>query len=190
MENYYISDLHLGHKNALKFDKRPFLNLEEQDEVVINNINRVVKSEDSLYLLGDVFWYSSGAALHILNRLNCRHVYLVRGNHDWWVQDPECEKRLTDIYDLKRIQDQDRIVILCHYPLAAWDQSHRDSYHLYGHVHLNGNSDGTLTHSILSHPELKNAYNVGCMLPWMDYTPRTLDQIIYTREFKIIEAFK
>ena len=23
-----------------------------------------------------------------------------------------------------------------------------------------------------------NMYNVGCMMPWMDYTPRTLDEII------------
>lgn len=23
-----------------------------------------------------------------------------------------------------------------------------------------------------------NIYNVGCMIPWMDYTPRTLDEIV------------
>ena len=23
-----------------------------------------------------------------------------------------------------------------------------------------------------------NMYNVGCMMPWMNYTPRTLDEII------------
>lgn len=40
------------------------------------------------------------------------------------------------------------------------------------------NEDGSRTHGILDCPEMKNAYNVGCMLPYMDYTPRTLDYII------------
>lgn len=30
--NYYISDLHIGHTNALAFDARPFKTIEENDE--------------------------------------------------------------------------------------------------------------------------------------------------------------
>ena len=26
---YYISDLHFGHKNIIKFDKRPFFNIDD-----------------------------------------------------------------------------------------------------------------------------------------------------------------
>ena len=71
------------------------------------------------------------------------------------------------------------LVGLCHYPLAVWDQSHRGSYHLYGHIHNNLSEDEkTPTDNILYNEEMKNAYNVGCMLPYMMYTPRTLDYIL------------
>lgn len=179
MENYYISDLHLGHKNALKFDNRSFESLEEQDRTVLKNINNSVKKGDNLYLLGDIFWYSSDEAYKMLDEIECQNIFLITGNHDWWVKGAERRKRLSGVYDLKRITDKGRIVILCHFPLAVWDQSHRGSYHLYGHVHRNLAEDGMSdTHQILEHPEMANAYNVGCMLPWMDYTPRTLDEII------------
>lgn len=179
MENYYLSDTHLGHANALRFDARPFHRLEEQDNVILENINQAAKKNDNLYLVGDVFWYPPDKACEILDRIECKKIFLITGNHDRWVKSAECRKRLSGVYDLKRITDKERIVILCHYPLAVWDQSHRGSYHLYGHVHRNIAEDGMSdTHQILSHPEMANAYNVGCMLPWMAYTPRTLDEII------------
>ena len=37
--NYYISDLHIGHTNALAFDARPFKTIEENDETIKNNWN-------------------------------------------------------------------------------------------------------------------------------------------------------
>lgn len=36
-KKFYTSDLHIGHKNILKFDNRPFFNLEEMKETIINN---------------------------------------------------------------------------------------------------------------------------------------------------------
>lgn len=56
--NYYISDLHIGHTNALAFDARPFKTIEENDETIKNNWNSVVGLDDDVYLLGDISWYA------------------------------------------------------------------------------------------------------------------------------------
>lgn len=38
--NYYISDLHIGHKNVLNFDRRPFKTIEEHDATIVNPIGK------------------------------------------------------------------------------------------------------------------------------------------------------
>lgn len=57
--NYFISDLHFGHKNCLAFDNRPFKSIEENDETIIKNWNNTVGIDDDVYLLGDVSWYNT-----------------------------------------------------------------------------------------------------------------------------------
>ena len=53
---YYISDLHFGHKNVLKFDNRPFDSVEEMNQTILDNWNNTIKNNDDVYLLGDIFW--------------------------------------------------------------------------------------------------------------------------------------
>lgn len=48
--NFFIVDLHFGHKNILAFDNRPFKNIEEHDEYIMNNWNKTV-GIDGLYKL-------------------------------------------------------------------------------------------------------------------------------------------
>ena len=52
---FFTSDTHFGHKNLLKIGKgRPFDTIEEHDEALIENWNKVVKPNDLVYHLGDV----------------------------------------------------------------------------------------------------------------------------------------
>ena len=48
--NYYISDLHFGHKNALKFDNRPYFTLTEMKDDIIKRWNERVKKNDNVYI--------------------------------------------------------------------------------------------------------------------------------------------
>jgi calcineurin-like phosphoesterase family protein len=36
---FFTSDLHIGHLNSIKFDQRPFRDLDHMHEVLINNYN-------------------------------------------------------------------------------------------------------------------------------------------------------
>lgn len=56
--NYYISDLHLFHKNVTRagkgFDDRPFDNLEEMHSIIKEKWNIKVTNGDTVYILGDM----------------------------------------------------------------------------------------------------------------------------------------
>lgn len=45
MNKFYISDLHLGHKNIIEFDNRPFKTLDNMTESIIKNWNETVSKK-------------------------------------------------------------------------------------------------------------------------------------------------
>lgn len=53
---YYISDLHFGHSNIIRFDNRPFSNVQEMEETIVKNWNERVAKDDVVYILGDFCW--------------------------------------------------------------------------------------------------------------------------------------
>lgn len=79
--NRYISDLHFGHANILKFDNRPFRNTEEMETALIENWNSTVSAGDTTYILGDFCWGKEPDWKRIVPLLNGNKV-LIRGNHD------------------------------------------------------------------------------------------------------------
>jgi calcineurin-like phosphoesterase family protein len=79
---WFTSDLHFGHQKCIEYCNRPYRSIEEMDEKLIKNWNRVVQSQDTVIVVGDFFMYYKKAKLkEILGRLNGTKV-LVSGNHD------------------------------------------------------------------------------------------------------------
>lgn len=177
MKKFYTSDLHFHHKNVINFDQRPFEDLDDMHEQLIKRWNNKVSREDVVYILGDFSFSKDGDEVNaLLRQLNGQKV-LVRGNHDHFVDKKGFDRTLLiDVVDYLRIVDMKQRVILCHYPIAVWDCSHRGSIHLHGHLHL-------LQASYYRHPQLRfleNAYNVGCM-NW-NYEPVTLEEILESQK--------
>jgi len=79
---WFFSDPHFGHKAVIDFCDRPFKDIEEMNETIIKNWNKLVRPEDLCIFVGDVFfYYSKNEAKKLLSRMNGRKI-LVRGNHD------------------------------------------------------------------------------------------------------------
>ena len=183
--NYYISDLHIGHANAIRFDKRPFADLNEMHRAIIDNWNSRVKTDDTVYILGDFIWYKESDWPFYAEPLAGNKV-LIRGNHDPRKFSAATKRLFQEITNLKEIIDGDRNVVMCHYPVPFFRRGFaQNAYMLYGHVHLTkeyeylkemrktikANSSGYGTPN-------GNFINVGAMMPYMNYAPRTLDEII------------
>lgn len=156
-------------------------------ETVLNqNWNSVVKSDDTTYMLGDFCWLKEDEWLRILQQLNGNKV-LILGNHDLKQMSSKLKNCFQDIKDYKEITDQNRHVIMCHYPIFCYKGSYDpNTYMLHGHVHIKTTEarwceqwKKDLKENWYCSPDnYGNIFNVGCMMPYMNYTPRTLDEII------------
>lgn len=182
MSNYFIADLHFGHQNILAFDNRPFNTIEEHDQIIIENWNNTVGIDDDVYILGDISWYNVTKTIEIFKQLN-GHLHLIKGNHDGrLLKNHELRALFVEICDYKELQrDDGKIIVLSHYPIPCFKNHYFGSYHLYGHVH------GSFEYNIMLNVKRQmeelytvpcKMYNVGAMIRYMGYIPRTLDEIL------------
>lgn len=172
---YYISDLHIGHENVIRHDGRPFRDADEMAAAILERWNRAVRPADTVYILGDFAW-KNRQGIELMTQLNGEK-RLIRGNHDKPSQ--ELRALFAEITDYAEITDGGTDVALCHYPIAHWNHQYRGAVHLYGHIHNTKDADAFAKYAAICR-EMDipfAAYNVGCMMPYMDYTPRTLREI-------------
>jgi len=78
---YFTSDLHFFHTNILKYDNRPFSNVEEMNKALIDNWNSIIKKDDIVYILGDFGYIQIHEGIEILKQLKGKKI-LILGNHD------------------------------------------------------------------------------------------------------------
>jgi len=72
---FFTSDTHFNHANIIDFCSRPFKNVNEMNETLITNWNRVVGADDIVFHLGDFCLGGSAEWTNVLNRLNGK-IYL------------------------------------------------------------------------------------------------------------------
>lgn len=143
MANVFTSDLHFFHKNICKFSGRPWT-YEENTDKLIEIWNDNVKPGDTCWHLGDFFFCSAsdrGAdqAVEVLNQLN-GEIRCIQGNHDnskLWkkIFDRLPEDTYITLDKMKEIKLNKVKIVMNHYPMVVWNQSHRGSIQLHGHCH-------------------------------------------------------
>lgn len=178
MRYFFTSDLHLGHKNIIRHCNRPWDSIEEMNEGLLSNWNSVVSPGDTVYMLGDFFFFGKQKSIDIANRLNGA-IYWIAGNHDkGHIKKQDLLSRFEGVDKLKNIRikcilernggmvEFDKKIVLCHFPLLSWEGLGGGSWHLHGHCHgsLNGQFGG-----------LRMDVGVDCHSM---YRPFSLDEVI------------
>ena len=193
--NYYISDLHFFCKSQLdnggvNFDKRSYKTLEEMHYDIKQRWNKKVTNGDHVFILGDISMRGYNDNLVALVAQLKGQKVLVKGNHDD-VSDARYKQLFREICDYREVSDsfegKTYKVVLSHYPILMWNGQHKGAILLYGHTHNSKediffqkcidemNSENGILHE--NEPEI-TAINVGCMKEYMDYTPRTLKELL------------
>ena len=183
---FFTSDTHFNHENILRFCNRPFKDIAEHDQVLIDNWNSVVGPEDTVFHLGDFCFGAPHKVIDIRKQLN-GHIYLIKGNHD----DRNIQRSLYPLFEdvlyQARISINKRDVYLNHFPFlcfAHWNPDvYQDdvAYALSGHTHLCKNNTGFDAKFISNY--LCTQYDVGVDLN--EFTPISWKEIDRRIQYQI-----
>jgi len=132
---WFMADPHFDHeaiatKMGRKIDGEG--NIESWNQKCLDVLNEHVGRQDQLFILGDFTWKNPGKWR---SSINCKHITLIRGNHDTGITRLRAVFGCDNVQDTKVVKIHGVYTVLFHYPIAFWDRSHRGSYHLYGHIH-------------------------------------------------------
>ena len=131
---WFTADFHLSHKNILKYCNRPFRDINEMDEMILNNLEASVKPQDTLYYLGDLTFKIEKAKL-FFEQFKDLKIHFIIGNHDNQKIINIAKKYCASISHLKNINIEEQKITLCHFAMRVWHKSHFNSWQLYGHSH-------------------------------------------------------
>lgn len=159
MQNtWFTSDTHYGHKNIVRGTSewenkensqrvRDFNTMEEHNDTLVNNFNNLIKPDDTLYHLGDWSFGGHENIKKFRERLNCKNIHLIFGNHDQHIEPinsvyrelfssvqhyKEASFKIPSVQAGKYGKTQ---IIMSHYAMRVWNNSHHGSIMLYGHSH-------------------------------------------------------
>lgn len=181
--DYFVSDLHFGHKNCMAYDNREFESIEEHDEFIINKWNETVSPEDHTYILGDISWYNVTRTIEILNSLQGDKTLII-GNHDHsFLKNKDFRNCFREITHYKELRfDDGRSLVLCHYCIPDFNNHYRkNGYHFFGHVHVSFEYNMMMNVKYLMEELYEKPcqmYNVGIMCPEMEWRPKTFNEIV------------
>jgi len=165
---FFTADHHFGHENIIRFCERPFKDVQEMNQVLIDKWNEKIKPNDDVYHLGDFGLTHKENLATMLDQLNGKK-YLVSGNHESAAkQNKDKFQWIKDYYELK-VKDPDcangvQRIILFHYAMRTWRGAGRGNWQLYGHSH------GTL-------PDLEDMLSFDVGVDVHDFYPLSYEEV-------------
>jgi len=159
---FFTSDTHYGHTNICRgvskwrdvngnvpvSQTRDFKTLYHMNDAIVESINSVVGEDDILFHLGDWSFGGFENIAEFRNRIVCKNIHLVLGNHDHHIENNRdgIQDLFSSVNQYLRLQvsvypgtvlHTGKVdLVLMHYPIASWHNMNDGVIHLHGHVHL------------------------------------------------------
>lgn len=129
---WMIADTHFGHSKIINFESRPFHTIEEMDETLIDNWNKVVKNGHDVFINGDFSFYGKDKTKEIVSKLNgIKH--LITGNHDGKSRKFYLECGIEQVIQFPILYEN--FFVLSHQPIYL--NENMPYANIFGHVHSN-----------------------------------------------------
>ena len=179
MTVFFTGCTHFDHDNIIRLAGRPFGNVQEMNEALVERWNAKVRPNDYVYHLGDVAWSDVNPWF---DHLNGRKI-LILGNHD--PKDLRVRPDLASVHVYHEISIASTRVVLFHYPIDDWNLRWRGSIHLHCHTHSKQFRNPNIPYVEQSGLQLPdrfppdincNRFNVG--VDACDFAPISIDEII------------
>lgn len=169
---FFTSDTHFNHANIIKYCNRPFRDIKEMNIALIDNWNKVVPKDGTVFHLGDFAFGGFSTYESIRPHLN-GNIVLITGNHDIRNINVQNQQRLYKMFEwvgeMLTIHIEKRPIILSHYPLRCYPDKY---YNLFGHIHSGPNATSV---DVLENIFKPTQYDVG--VDNNNYTPVSWLQI-------------
>jgi calcineurin-like phosphoesterase family protein len=152
---FFTSDTHYNHSNICRATTkwsdadnltRDFKSLDHMNDTLVNNINEIVGENDILIHLGDWSFGGFESIEDFRNRILCKNVHLVFGNHDHHIRrnKGDIQRIFSSCHDylhldIRKPEGKEVVkysIVCLHYPIASWNGMNDGVVHLHGHVHL------------------------------------------------------
>lgn len=177
MRYFFISDMHFHHKLALDW-RTEFSSLDQMNNTMVENWNKIVSPQDVVYNLGDEHLGNAQDSQKLLRSLNGYKI-LIRGNHsnksDNWYKNAGFSEIHNKIYLISPSRPATKAYILTHYPIpyreleALEHTLQKKILNIHGHIH--NSTDHTFTgEDVWEHPE----FYLNVCVEKINYTPLEL----------------
>ena len=159
---WVTADNHFAHENTIGFCNRPFENVLDMDQTLIDNWNEVVRPQDLIIHLGDFTLGEGKQAQFYFSQLNgdiCILSYPWHHDQRWLKTGLPLKSKsgfdvrlwppmvILEVPELGK-NGYPLAITLCHYPIAVWDRKHHGAWHLHGHSHGKSHPVGELVFDV------------------------------------------
>lgn len=177
MTRWFVSDHHYWHKNIIDFCQRPFVDVVEMNNRLLDNHNAFVKPEDHVYFLGDVTLRRGGRLekeeFCDWIRKHNGHKTLFLGNHDHW----PTEVYLRAGFEKVRATWRDEQNILySHIPIHPNSMSSAIA-NVHGHIHNNQSDAFKPVIQVDKNGKVYIKPYINVSVEVIDYRPISLEEV-------------